>query len=176
MNTLTAGSLRLEPQLASHATPMFELLCDPAIYEFGNAPPASESALRRRFELLETRRSADGSQQWLNWVVRLPSGELAGYVQATVHEPARAYVAYELASRFWRRGIATQALQALLRELASTYAVRDAFAVLLTGNFRSAGLLRKLGFVPLDAAALLVFEHDVDETVMHRSLVEGCGA
>jgi ribosomal-protein-alanine N-acetyltransferase len=172
MNTLQAGAMQLEPQRASHAAPMFALLSDPAIYEFGNAAPDSQAALRQRFERLESRRSGDGSQLWLNWVVRLPSGELAGYVQATVQEPARAYVAYELASRFWRRGIATQAVQAVLRELASTYAVRDAYAVLSTRNFRSAALLRKLGFAPVEAGALPAFEHDVDETVMHRSLVD----
>ena len=40
MNTLNAGDLRLEPQTAAHAAPMYALLCDGAIYEFENAPPA----------------------------------------------------------------------------------------------------------------------------------------
>lgn len=170
MNTLQAGALRLEPQVAAHAAPMYTLLCDPAIYEFENAPPASEAALRRRFAALESRRSGDGTEQWLNWVVRLPGGELAGYVQATVEATARAWVACELGSRWWRQGIATRALQAVLRELADTYAVRDAYAVLKTVNVRSLGLLRKLGFTELDREARAHLDAEADETVMHRPL------
>ena len=78
MNTIRAGALVLEPQMAAHAAEMFELLADTAIYEFENAPPESLAWLQRRFARLETRVSPDGQQQWLNWVVRLPSRELAG--------------------------------------------------------------------------------------------------
>jgi hypothetical protein len=55
---------------------MFAVLCDPAIYEFENEPPPSVEWLRARFAKLESRRSPDGEEQWLNWVVRLPSSEL----------------------------------------------------------------------------------------------------
>jgi hypothetical protein len=75
----------LEPQTVAHAEEMFEVLSDPAIYEFENEPPESLEWLRERYRKLETRRSADGTQHWLNWVIRLPTSELAGYVQATVH-------------------------------------------------------------------------------------------
>jgi hypothetical protein len=33
MNRVSAGSLVLEPQIAAHATEMFDVLSDPAIYE-----------------------------------------------------------------------------------------------------------------------------------------------
>ena len=38
----------------------------------------------------------DGSEHWLNWVLRLASGEAIGYVQATVEPSGRAFVAYVL--------------------------------------------------------------------------------
>jgi hypothetical protein len=44
---------------------------------------------------LESRRSADGQEQWLNCVIRLPTSELIGYVQATVDANGRAAIAYE---------------------------------------------------------------------------------
>ncbi len=94
MNTLRASRCTLEPQVAAHATEMFAVLSDPVIYEFENEPPQSEAWLTQRYERLETRASADGSEKWLNWVVRLPSGELAGYVQATVMQAGAALVAY----------------------------------------------------------------------------------
>ncbi len=74
----------LIPQTAAHAEEMFALLSDPALYEHEGEPPASLEWLRERFARLETGRSADGSEQWLNWVMALPGDALAGYVQATV--------------------------------------------------------------------------------------------
>lgn len=170
MNTLRTGALLLEPQLASHAAEMFAVLSDLAIYEFENEPPLDVSTLQQRYAKLESRTSLDGTEQWLNWVVRLPSGELAGYVQATVLVGGRAYVAYELASRFWRRGIASTAVAAVLEELASRYFVRDTFAVLKAANYRSLGLLNKLGFAPLPPAARPPWAPEPDEVVVRKAL------
>src|SRR3569832_2455 len=93
MRVVTARGVTLEQQMASQAEAMFDVLSDPAFYEYENVPPTSAEALRARFTRRESRVSPDGSQQWLNWVVRLRTGELAGYVQATVHANGRAAVA-----------------------------------------------------------------------------------
>ena len=66
MRTLKAASLVLEPLTARHATEMFAVLGDPAIYEFEGEPPVSEEALARRYTFLERRRSSDGLESWLN--------------------------------------------------------------------------------------------------------------
>jgi len=76
MQVIGTGSLTLEPQTAAHAEEMFAVLSDPAIYAHENEPPPSLEWLRARFAKLESRRSADGQQQWLNWGIRLPSSEL----------------------------------------------------------------------------------------------------
>jgi ribosomal-protein-alanine N-acetyltransferase len=168
---LRAGPLALEPLLEAHAAEMFVLLSDPAIYEFENAPPRSLEALQERYAKLESRTSEDGSQQWLNWIIRLPDGQVAGFMQATVLAGGRAYVAYELGSRYWRQGIASSSLQVVLRELASRHAVRDVFAVLKAVNHRSLGLLTKAGFAPLPAGMLAPWAAEPDETTVHKSLV-----
>src|SRR5204863_9057171 len=85
MRVIETGSLTLEPQTAAHAEEMFAVLSDPAIYEYENEPPPSLEGLRSRFTKLESRRSPSGGERWLNWVIRLPSSELIGYVQATLH-------------------------------------------------------------------------------------------
>lgn len=77
MRCLVAGEVTLEPQVAAHAEEMFAVLSDPAIYTHENQPPPSLEWLRERFRRLETRRSADGRERWLNWVIRMPSAELA---------------------------------------------------------------------------------------------------
>ena len=151
MRTLAAEGLTLEPQRAAHAEEMFAVLSDPAIYQHEREPPASLAWLRERFARLESRRSADRREHWLNWVIRLTNGELAGYVQATVNEHGRARIAYELASRYWGRGLARRALEAMIGELAASYRVHTLSAVLKRANSRSRRLLERLGFSAVSA-------------------------
>jgi ribosomal-protein-alanine N-acetyltransferase len=173
MRTVEASLCTLEPQVAAHADRMFGVLSDPAIYEFENQPPASAAWLAQRYARLEQRRSADGSQIWLNWVVRLAGGELAGYVQATVLRSGTALVAYELASRHWRQGIGRCAVLAMLEELQSGYGVRLFAAVLKAANHRSLGLLRSLGFQAGTESQRIEFGADADELAMVRPAASG---
>ena len=166
MRTVTSLRCTLEPQTAAHAHDMFAVLCDPAIYEFENEPPTSEAWLQERFLRLETRKSADGGETWLNWVVRLPSGELAGYVQATVLRSGQSLIAYELASRFWREGIGSSAVAAMMGELQVNYGVHTFAAVLKSANYRSFGLLRSLGFQPASTEHVVAFRAEPHEVVM----------
>jgi RimJ/RimL family protein N-acetyltransferase len=166
MRSIDAGNLVLEPQVAAHAGAMFEVLRDPAIYVYENEPPPSLEWLSTRFAKLESRRSADGSEQWLNWVVRMPDGALAGYVQATIAADRHADIAYIFASAYWGRGLASQAVAAMLAELVGHYGVHRFVAVLKCDNFRSGRLLERLGFVrgtPEQHAAHAV---DPDELLM----------
>ncbi|MDB5873902.1 MAG: hypothetical protein JWQ07_3344 [Ramlibacter sp.] len=162
--------LTLEPQMAAHAGEMFALLSDPAIYEHENEPPVSLDWLRDRFARLESRQSPDGRQLWLNWVIRLPSSELAGYVQATVHPGGRAAIAYVLASRYWGRGLARRAVEAMLGELGKRYQVGTLSAVLKRANVRSLRLLERLGFALATPELHAALEAEPDEILMIRDL------
>lgn len=138
--------MKLEPQIAAHAEEMFVLLSDPKIYRYEGEAPATVESLRERFQRLESRRSPDGREQWLNWIIRLPDGDAAGYVQATVHEDGRAAIAYVLGSKYWDRGIGREAVAAMLELLHEQHAVREFTAVLKRANSRSQLLLKHLGF------------------------------
>ena len=172
MRSLAADGLVLEPQIATHADQMFVALSDPAIYTYENEPPPSLDWLRARFARLETRHSANGAERWLNWVIRPTGGRLAGYVQATVHADGHAHIAYVLCSAFWGRGIASRAVDAMMRELVSNYGVHTLWAVFKTPNFRSRRLLERMAFTDAPQAALA--EHAVlpDESLMYRHAVE----
>jgi len=170
MRALAATLCTLEPQVAAHATEMFAVLSDPSIYEFENAPPESAAWLFERFTKLETRTSADGSELWLNWVVRLPCGALAGYTQATVLPTGVAFIACELASRYWRRGLGSCAVAAMIDELAGTYGVHTALAVLKARNFRSLAWLRHLGFCAGTVGCIADTDVQPDELVMCSSI------
>ena len=101
-------------------------------------------SLRERLTKLETRLSGDGSEHWLNWVVRTPAGELAGYVQATVTPDHAAEIAYVLGKAHWRKGYGYAACRAMIEELRVRYGVTRITATLDPANTASLALLEKL--------------------------------
>lgn len=171
MRIITTPTLTLEPQTVAHAEEMFAVLCDPAIYEYENEPPPSLDWLRARFAKLEARQSADGQQLWLNWVIRLPTSELIGFVQATVRPNGNAGIAYVLASAYWGRGLARDAVAALMTALVERYRVRTFAAVLKRENFRSVKLLGRLAFSLATVAEHVQYQVAPDELLMLRSSV-----
>jgi [ribosomal protein S5]-alanine N-acetyltransferase len=142
--------LRLEPLLPEHADAMFEGLRDRRLYAYTpDDPPASVDALRARYERLATRRSPDGSEDWLNWAIAdRRSGAYLGYAQATVRGDASASVAYVLFADAWGNGYAREAMRAVLRHLAERHGCRRADASVEPENGRSIAVLEALGFVP----------------------------
>ncbi len=169
MRVLQTPLCTLEPQVVEHADAMFEVLSDPAIYEFEGEPPATMERLAQGYRRKEGRASPSGSEKWLNWVIRLPDGALAGYVQATVLPSGTSYIGYELASRYWRQGLGAAAVGAVVEELASSYAVHTIVAVLKAANERSMGLLHHLGFEPATTAQAASFVPEPDEVVMLKA-------
>jgi ribosomal-protein-alanine N-acetyltransferase len=152
MQTLHTERLRLEPRRPAHAPAMFPLLQDPTIYtHLDHGPPPSLEHLEGVYTRLEARRSPDGREQWLNWIVfqavdsAQPLQPL-GVVQATVLSGGRAWVAYELAAAHRGHGFAREAVQAMLAELAASFGVQRFLATVEVANERSIHLLRRLGF------------------------------
>ena len=169
MKTIRATRCVLEPQVEAHAPTMFEVLSDPAIYEFEGVPPPSVEKLAGGYRRRETRASPDGREKWLNWVVRLPNDELSGYVQATILESGASLIGYEFSSKHWRQGIGSASINAMLQELVQSYSVHTFVAVLKIANYRSMGLLRHLGFEPGTAEDAQTYEAEQDETVLLKT-------
>jgi len=92
----------LEEQVVSHAESLFGILDDDEVHRFTESdPPESLDWLRTRLARLETRRSPDGSERWLNWIVRDAGGKMLGYVQATVEPDGVATLGVVIGRRFW---------------------------------------------------------------------------
>jgi [ribosomal protein S5]-alanine N-acetyltransferase len=153
MQTLVTPRLVLEPLVAAHADALYPILCDPRQFEFlDQGAPASLDALRERYRRLESRRSADGREQWLNWALCPSEGDPSaiGFVQATVLEDHRAWVAYEVAHALWGRGLATEATRAMVEHLIAVYGVTMLMATVDKRNERSWRVLQRLGFARAD--------------------------
>ena len=167
MDTLTTARLLLEPLTRDHAAAMYEVLSDPQLYAYLDyGPPPSLDHLRGVYEQLEARVSPDGSELWLNWVVRPQveepqGGEPVGFVQATV-AGAEAWVAYVLARGSWGNGYASEATRAVVDHLRSACGVTRFLATTEAENGRSIRLLERLGFRPATQAESR--EHELSAT------------
>jgi RimJ/RimL family protein N-acetyltransferase len=147
MRSRTTNRLTLEPLEPTHAEALFEGLQDERLYKWiEERPPESIEALRHRYERLQTRRSADGQETWLNWAIRLgTSEEYIGYVQATIRQHD-ALLAYVLFADAWGKGLGQEAVHAMMNELIEFYDVSTINAIADERNRRSVNLLLSLGF------------------------------
>jgi [ribosomal protein S5]-alanine N-acetyltransferase len=153
MQTLHTDRLVLEPRVAAHADALYPILADPRQRAFHDDDPVSLEALRERFRQGESYRSPDGREHWLNWalVLRDSGSDAIGFVQATVQEDGRAWVAYQVATALWGRGLASEAVGAMVEHLTAHYAVTQCMATVDQRNQRSWRLLERLGFLRADA-------------------------
>ncbi len=103
---IQTGRLDLEPLRTEHAREAVTLLDDTRLHVFTGGSPATLDELEARFVRQSTGHSPDGSQAWLNWMVRNRSvGQIVGTVQATVDGSAPDCHEAEIA---WVVGVAHQ--------------------------------------------------------------------
>jgi RimJ/RimL family protein N-acetyltransferase len=129
---IETARLLLDPLTVEHAHEMVDVLAFPELYAFIGGRPPSLAELRARYASQAVGRSPDGSECWLNWIVRHRQTSAAvGFVQATVRERDHgpvASVAWLLAPCGQHRGLATEAATAMLAWLRSRgVAAVDAF-------------------------------------------------
>ena len=150
---LETDRLTLEPLRVEHAVEMAAALDDVALHRFTGGEPATPDALRSRYRRLAAGRSPDGSQGWLNWVLRRrDTGAVAGTVQATTYRTGAglvADVAWVVATPEQGQGFATEAALAMtgwLRE----QGVRTLVAHVHPDHDASIGVARRLGLRATD--------------------------
>jgi ribosomal-protein-alanine N-acetyltransferase len=114
-----APRVRLDELVAAHAAALYPGLRDPRLHAYtDDRPPESVERLKARYRRLESRHSPRGDEQWLNWAVwHVDDGAYVGCVQATVGADGVAHVAYVLFADVWGRGLATEAVAAMMAVL-----------------------------------------------------------
>ena len=143
--------LDLVPLTGADADDLFSLLEDPMLGRFtGDAPPDDVEVVRERFAVWEPRRSPDGGELWLNWVVRRrDDGRAVGHLQATVGDRETA-IAWTIGSAFQRQGFATEAGRAIVAWLRDTLAVASIVGFIHPDNVASQIVARRVGLRPTD--------------------------
>ncbi len=168
---LQSERLVLEPLLPQHAARTFALWQDQRLYTFiPIEPPTELLGLEERYRKLSTRRSPDGTEEWLNWFAREKrSGEYVAQIQITLRPDSSAYLACFTFVPHWRRGYAHEACQAVIRCLIER-GVEAFVAEIDTRNVASIRLIERLGFrrVAHVPKAALIRGADSDE--YHYSL------
>ena len=109
---IETARLRLEPLRVDDAAEMATVLDDERLHEFTGGRPATAAELRSRYARLAAGRSPDGTQGWLNWVVRdRGSGVALGTVQATLwrNGSLTAELAWVIAATYQGQGYAKEA-------------------------------------------------------------------
>jgi RimJ/RimL family protein N-acetyltransferase len=151
--TLTTERLVLEPLRVEHAEEMAPVLDDPGLHDhIGGKPPTLEQ-LRRRYRLQVVGRSPDGSQRWLNWILRSQeSGRVVGFVQATVtrdDDRRVAEIAWVVGTAAQGRGYAKEATHAMVSWLGQQD-VDTVIAHVHPQHRASAAVARAAGLQPTD--------------------------
>jgi len=143
---LQTPRLVLEPLTAWHGESLFPGFREPLLYTFiAKDPPVAAGELMRRFERLESRRSPEGDELWLNWAVREARGGYAGLVEASVGRNGSAHIAYWVFLTHQRKGLGREAVAAVLDHLKAAGA-SSAIAFIDTRNAPSIRLVEALGF------------------------------
>lgn len=153
---LAGPRLDLEPLRVAHAEEMAPLLDDPRLHSFTGGEPATLPDLRERYRRQVDGQSPDGSQRWLNWVVRRHKDlRPVGTVQATVTRKDHALtaeVAWVIALNHQGQGYAREAAQVLVTWLREQ-GVKTVMAHVHPAHQASQGVARAIG---LTATATLI--------------------
>jgi RimJ/RimL family protein N-acetyltransferase len=150
---LETERLLLEPLRVAHADEMVDLLADRALYAFyaDEASPTLDE-LRERYERQSRGASADGREQWHNWILRLrETGAAAGFVQATVTGAGgdrTVELAWVVGTAHQRQGLAAEAAASVLGALRGPGTT--VIAHIAPGNAASESVARRLGLLPTD--------------------------
>ena len=138
--------IRLEPLRVADAAEMVQVLGAPELYSYIGGPPPPHGQQTEQYRRQVVRPDLDRPGEWVNWIVRVDDTAV-GYVQATVHEGARAVVAWVIGLPWQGRGYATEAANELLALLGAR-GVRRIEAYIVPGHVGSERVAERIGLTP----------------------------
>lgn len=163
MRTIHTARMRLVPVTAANAGMLWEVLQQPDLRDFQDLPNVNHAQFLRAVSARPTRLFA-GVIGRFEWLMHLSSGESepVGWVSLRVADPDRstAEIGYSVVRAYRRRGLATEAVAALVREGFERAQLRRVRAYCLPENRSSRAVLARNGF-------------EDDGTLPHGATVQG---
>ncbi|MFJ3956895.1 GNAT family N-acetyltransferase [Arthrobacter sp. NPDC090010] len=146
--TLETASLRLRPFAEADAEDLFALQSDADVLRYWDSPPWTDRTSVTRFMDGCRRMSEEGSGARVV-IERISDHSFVGWCTFNSWNPEfrSASLGYCLNQSSWGRGYATEAARALLRWAFATLDLNRVQSETDTGNWASARVLEKLGFV-----------------------------
>ncbi|WP_327179066.1 GNAT family N-acetyltransferase [Streptomyces sp. NBC_01335] len=153
---LTTPRLTLEPLTAEHAREAVSVFDDVRLHTWTGGSPGSLAELEARYARQSAGRSPDGTQGWLNWMLRRTSdGALIGTVQATSYrrpataETLEASLAWVVGVDHQGAGYGREGALAMASWLRAR-GVHGLAAYIRPGHSASTGIARALGLRATD--------------------------
>jgi RimJ/RimL family protein N-acetyltransferase len=144
-------SFTYEPLQCRHASELYSALLDESLYQYiPERPPRSLAGLEREYTEFNGGAPEGSGEVWLNWAIReRASNTCVGTLQATRFADGLVWLGFKVIPSAWRRGIATEALSWLTRELNSVFPNQSLLAAVDTRNIPSIRVLQKCDFTLL---------------------------
>src|SRR5204862_4554654 len=140
--------VRLRAPVSRDAEALLRILGDPEVTRYHNMPTLT--SLAEASAALERLQQRYAARDTIRWAIELvEAGEMIGTVGLLRFdfEHRRAEVGYEIARRWWGRGLATEAAAAVIKYGFSVLGLHRIEAGVLPGNDASVRVLEKLGFL-----------------------------
>lgn len=143
---LETPRLWLRQATNADAEAIFSLFSDPQVTQFHDLDTFTH--LDQAKAVIERRKQGFESDRGIRWAIALkPDNTLIGSCGFTWGRAAhQAEVGYELAREFWRQGLMTEALSAILNYGFEVKNLQQVIAEVMVDNLASKQLLKKLGF------------------------------
>lgn len=143
---LETPRLWLRQATEADADAIFSLFSDPRVTEFHDLDTFTH--LDEARAVVERRKVGFETDRGIRWAIAIkPSNSLIGSCGFTWDRASNlAEVGYELASHYWRKGIMTEALSAILTYGFEVEGLDNIIAEVMLENVASQQLLKKLGF------------------------------
>lgn len=148
MRTIRTQRLRLTPVTVQNAGTLWTVLQQPDLRSYQELPTVSASAftemVSKRPKVL--RQGTSGRFEWLLYMhrIRKPVGWVS--LRMAERDPDSGEIGYSIVRDFRRRGIASEAVRALLEEAFTHGGIQRVNAYCLSENVASRKLLERLGF------------------------------
>nr|WP_277608094.1 GNAT family N-acetyltransferase [Streptomyces boncukensis] len=146
--------MQLEPLRVEHAKEAVSVFNDERLHEWTGGMPSTLEELEGKYRLQSAGQSPDGSQGWLNWMLRrLVDDQLVGTVQATLCRPntegIEGEIAWVIASDHQGNGYGREGALAMADWLRA-HGVSNLTAHIHPGHAASIGIARALGLRATD--------------------------